>query len=73
MSVVNTMMTILQSMYQSEMWAYRAHGDGDIEVLGSVVLLEGVDVEPDLKTQTMDSTKLQSESNLSMETKHMGV
>jgi len=56
-------------MYQSEMWAYRAHGDGDVEVLGSVVLLEGVDVEPHLKTHTIDSTILR-ESNLSMETKH---
>lgn len=29
---------------------YRAHGDGNVKVLGSVVFLEGVDIEPDLIT-----------------------
>lgn len=32
---------------------YRAYGDRDVKVLASVVLLEGVDVKPNLKnTQT---------------------
>lgn len=29
--------------------SYRAHGDRDVEVLGAVVLLEGVDVKPNLR------------------------
>lgn len=29
---------------------YRAHGDGNVKVLGSVVFLESVDIEPDLIT-----------------------
>lgn len=28
---------------------YRTHGDGDVKVLGSVVLVEGVDVKPELQ------------------------
>lgn len=32
------------------MRAYGAHGDRNVKVLAAVVLLEGVDVKPDLRT-----------------------
>lgn len=31
--------------------SYRTYGDGDVKVLGSVVLLEGVDIKPNLKNK----------------------
>lgn len=40
--------------------SYRGHGDRDVKVLGSVVLLEAVDVKPNLRdtdTHTQVKTK----------------
>lgn len=60
--VCNDLAIIYKSQTFSAVWkwnrehlclSYRAHGDGDVKVLGSIVLLEGVDIKPNLtNTQT---------------------
>lgn len=45
---------------KSSLESYRTHGDRDVKVLGPVVLLEGVDIIPDLRTHADGQLKMRS-------------